>query len=119
MDDVYTIITDVIKLLVWVVISLIGILSIPIAFAALVVIYAFVIVIAVPIYLVVYLCDGAKVLMCFLLGHKYDPLRMYNCIQDENWILRSKCKRCGKELYYDKDCGEWKEYINSNEYTVM
>lgn len=117
--DLYTIITDVIKLLVWGVISLIGILAIPITFVILVVIYAAVIVVTIPIYLVVYLFDGMKTFVCFLFGHKADSLHMQNCMQDGNWMLRSKCARCGKEIYYNKDSGEWKEYKNPNEYTVM
>lgn len=118
-DDLYEIITDIIKFLVWGIISVIGIISIPVAFLLLVMIYGAMIVLVIPIYVCIYLWDGGKGILCFLVGHRYDSSKMYNCMQDGNWILRSKCKRCKKEIYYDKNSGEWKEYINPNEYSIM
>ena len=48
-DDLYEKITDIIKFLVWGIISVIGIISIPVAFLLLVMIYGVVIVLVIPI----------------------------------------------------------------------
>lgn len=90
-------------------IGLIGLCSIPFAFAMLMGIYLIVVVITVPIMIVSLCITGLLNLRCKIFGHERDTLKTRTMIEDGKWITYSVCKRCGKPVYYDTDVYEWKE----------